>query len=490
LEKNSNYTQAVWLAISSFSSFALAFVSAAILSRCFDKTEYGTYKQIIYVYGTLQTIFTVGLPGVFSYFIPRYNIHEGKYLVNKINTVFLILGLFFSLSLYFSSGLIADVLKNEELAVGLKIFSVFPLFTLPALGVEGLYTALRKTKYIAIYNTVSKIVMLVCIIIPVLLFDGSYKSAIVGWGVAAFFNFLFAMYMKSKPYLSIRKQTIPKFYNTIFNYSVPLMGASLVGFFIHSSNQFFISRYYGTETFAEYSNGFISIPFIAMIAGSVKSVLLPIFSQSQKAGNMKSALETYRSAVDKSVALIYPLILYCIVFADDIVVFIYGAQYSTSSNYFRISLIRDLFDVLPFLSVILATGHSRVYFKGHLVFGILLLTMSYFFVRISLPSYSIVGLFVFLEIMMKIYFFYFISKKERINLFPIEVFLYIIKILIHISVILFLLQSFIDNIITNDIFPLLRIAVSFVLFYILIFATQKIIGVNYFSVVQQLIRKK
>src|SRR5690606_15708129 len=137
-KNSSNYTQAVWLAISSFSSFALAFISAAILSRYFDKTEYGTYKQIIYIYSTLQVIFTAGLPSVFAYFIPRYNHEQGKYLVNRINKVFLILGFLFSLVLYFSSGFIAQMLKNNELAIGLKIFSIFPLFTLPTLGVEGL----------------------------------------------------------------------------------------------------------------------------------------------------------------------------------------------------------------------------------------------------------------------------------------------------------------------------------------------------------------
>lgn len=489
MEKNSNYTQAVWLAISSFSSFALAFVSAAILSRCFDKTEYGTYKQIIYVYGTLQTIFTVGLPGVFSYFIPRYNIHEGKYLVNKINTVFLILGLSFSLSLYFSSGLIADVLKNEELAVGLKIFSVFPLFTLPALGVEGLYTALRKTKYIAIYNTVSKMVMLVCIIIPVLLFDGSYKSAIVGWGVAAFFNFLFAMYMKSKPYLSIRKQTIPKFYSTIFNYSVPLMGASLVGFFIHSSNQFFISRYYGTEIFAEYSNGFISIPFVGMIAGSIRGVLLPIFSKSQNEGSITNAMSSFRSAVDKSIILIYPVILFSLIFAKDIMVLIYGDQYSASASYFRVSLFRDLIDVFPFMSVLLATGYSKIYFRGHFLFAILLLPLSFLLSELSFPPIAIIVLFIVLDICTRIYFFYFLYKKEDVILIPIETMRFVLKIILHLLVVLFVVHIFSKNVL-SEIMPLIRITINLMLYYLIILLSQKLFKVNYFTSVLLLLKKK
>ena len=94
--QQSGFNQALWLGISQASSFVLAFISAAILSRYFDKTEYGTYKQIIYVYTTLQTVFTAGLPGVFSYFLPRYSEAEGKTLVNKITRVFFVLGLLFS----------------------------------------------------------------------------------------------------------------------------------------------------------------------------------------------------------------------------------------------------------------------------------------------------------------------------------------------------------------------------------------------------------
>lgn len=180
--QQSGFNQALWLGISQASSFVLAFISAAILSRYFDKTEYGTYKQIIYVYTTLQTVFTAGLPGVFSYFLPRYSEAEGKTLVNKITRVFFVLGLLFSVVLYTTSGLIADLLKNPELEIGLKIFSPFPLLTIPTMGIEGIYTALKKTQYIAIYHAISKLSMLVCLVLPVIAWHGDYRSAIVGWG--------------------------------------------------------------------------------------------------------------------------------------------------------------------------------------------------------------------------------------------------------------------------------------------------------------------
>jgi len=110
---STNFNQAIWLTISSFGSFALAIFSAAILSRYFDKAEYGTYKQILYVYTTLQTIFAAGLPSVFTYFIPRLTQGQGKKLINSVNHLFILLGFFFSFFLYISSDLIAVLLKNS-----------------------------------------------------------------------------------------------------------------------------------------------------------------------------------------------------------------------------------------------------------------------------------------------------------------------------------------------------------------------------------------
>lgn len=51
----------MWVAIGQFCSFAIGFISPVILSRHFTKGDYGTYKQVMYVYDTLLTVFTLGL---------------------------------------------------------------------------------------------------------------------------------------------------------------------------------------------------------------------------------------------------------------------------------------------------------------------------------------------------------------------------------------------------------------------------------------------
>ena len=162
-QQNSNTLQAFWVGMGSFSSFALGIVSAAILSRYFDKAEYGTYRQILYIYNSLLIIFTAGLPQVFAYFLPRFNLAQGKDIVWKISKILFLGGFVFSIFLFIFSGVVANIFKNPELATGLKYFSPIPVLLLPTLGIEGIFSAYKKTIYIAIYNTLSRLLMLMFI---------------------------------------------------------------------------------------------------------------------------------------------------------------------------------------------------------------------------------------------------------------------------------------------------------------------------------------
>ena len=62
LGQTSNSKQAAWVAIGSFFSFIVSIISSMILSRFFDKGDYGTYKQVMYVYSTQLEVITICMP--------------------------------------------------------------------------------------------------------------------------------------------------------------------------------------------------------------------------------------------------------------------------------------------------------------------------------------------------------------------------------------------------------------------------------------------
>lgn len=62
MTKTSNSNQVMWVAVGQFAAYAIGIIGPMILSRYFSVADYGTYKQVMYVYNTLLIVFTMGLP--------------------------------------------------------------------------------------------------------------------------------------------------------------------------------------------------------------------------------------------------------------------------------------------------------------------------------------------------------------------------------------------------------------------------------------------
>jgi O-antigen/teichoic acid export membrane protein len=487
--KKSNTVQALWVGLGSLSSFGLAIVSAAILSRYFEKDEYGTYRQIIYVYSSLLVIFTAGLPRVFGYFLPRYSLEEGRAIVWKISKLLLIAGFFFSISLFFGSNLISKLLNNPELSYGLKVFSPIPFFLLPTLGLGGVFASYKITIYTAIYNTLSRLIMLLFIVAPVIFFGGNYITAIYGWLIASIITFFVAFFFKSIPFKKVAKRNTELTNKEIFNYSLPLVVASLWGVAIKASDQFYISRYFGAEIFAEFSNGFIVIPFVSIITASASAVLMPVFSKIFHENIGKEELvKVWKSVLLKSTYAIYPIVIFCLFNADKIITIIYSDVYVNSIVYFQICMFLNFFNIIIFAPLIFAMGETRFYAYTHAFIAVLawgggLIIVSYFKSPVLIAVFS-VGL----SIIKVIIFFIFISRKLKLKLLELFDYKKTIKIIIHTLFIIITIEVVLRQF-ALDMNPIVNLLLQLLLYYILILSTGRYFGLNYLNLFKPLIDK-
>lgn len=431
MANTSNTQQAFWVGIGSLFSFGFTIVSSMILSRYFDKGDYGTYKQVIYVYSTLLTIFTLGLPKAFSYYLPRVPLNEAKNLINKITNLFYLLGGIFSILLFAFSAQIALFLKNPDLSLAIKIFSPVPLLMLPTMGLESILATYRKTQFIAIYTISTRIFTLLCVVLPVIIFKGTYIHAIIGFVVASVLTFVLAIYFKFLPVRHEANDKCDISYKEIFRFSLPLVYASLWGMLIGSADQFFISRYFGNEVFADFSNGSLELPFVGMIVGAGSTVLGPLFSRQvhEKADVKKEILPLWISVFEKTAKLIYPLVLFFWFFADIVMVLLYGAQYENSGIYFRIKLIVNFFTMITYAPLVLAVGATKFYAKVHMYGAILLIALEYVSILTINSPYIITTISVLCQIGRIFALLIFLSKYfdvKLIDLFPLKLVLKIV----------------------------------------------------------------
>ena len=465
------------MSIGSLFSFGFSIVSSMILSRYLVKEDYGAYKQVLYVYNSLLIVFTLGLPKAFSYFLPRVSIEESKNLINKLTNLFFLLGGVFSASLFLFSGIIANVLKSPELETALKIFSPVPLLMLPTMGLEGILSTFRKTQFLTVYTIFTRVMMLICVVLPVLLFSGGYIQAIVGFVVASFLSFILALYFKYLPVKHAGNKKCGVTYNEIFAFSTPLLFASLWGMLIQSADQFFISRYFGAKTFADFSNGSTELPFVGMIIGACSTVLSPVFSRlNHESFNPKEEIfPIWISVFEKSAKLIYPLLLYCWIFADVLMVVLYGDIYITSAIYFRIKLVVNFFTLAVYAPLIISVGKTRYYANVHMYGAIVLIILEYVSILIFRSPYFITVISVVCQIGRIFAMLYIVAKFFEVkvyHLFPMKL---LLKIAAPSILILFLLHYLLVSLsFLGNIFILLIGFIAYMIIYALLSYTMKI----------------
>lgn len=489
-EKSSNTIQAFWVMLGSLSAFGFTMVSSMLLSRYFDKHDYGTYKQVMYVYGSLVVVFTLGLPKAFSYFLPRVNRGQAKDLISKINIVLMVLGAVMSITLFFCAGLAADILKNKDLELPLRYFSFVPFFMLPTMGIEGILATYRKTMFLAIYKIATQVFMLICVVVPVIFYNGTVNSAILGFTISSFLCFLVALFLKFYPLKGYSKEKSPYSYRQIFNYSLPIMGASVWGVIISSTDQFFISRYFGNEIFAEFANGSMQLPFVGMIIGSTATVLSPLFARQVFENGVhakEEVIKLWRAVLSKTVKLIYPLVVFFFCFAEIIMALLFGEQYYNSGIYFQIKLVVNFFTVMAYASLMLAIGGQKYYYKVHMFGAIILISLEWITVLYFSSPYLVTIVSVLCEIGRIVAMLIFISHYFRIRLMELLPVKLILNLVVPSIMIAYLLKFVLFN--YTEISKIMLISVAFTLYVILFGLWSYYRRIDYSSIIKPLISK-
>jgi O-antigen/teichoic acid export membrane protein len=381
-------------------------------------------------------------------------------------------------------------LKNSDLTKALRIFAIVPFFLLPTMGLDGILATFKQSKFIALYHVSTNVFKLVCVALPVMIWDLGYEQALMGFVISSFITFLLALYFKYKP---IRKEAYEKCgvtYKDIFRFSIPLLTASLWGIIISSADQFFISRYFGNEIFADFSNGSMELPFVGMITGACATVLSPVFSRMshEKVDPKKEIYPLWMSVFEKTAKLIYPLVIYCIVFADVVMVVLYGQKYVTSDNYFRIKLITNFFTLIAYGPLIINIGKVKYYSRVHMITAILVVVLEFVSVKTINSPYAISWISMLCQVG-KIFAMLFLVTRffgvKLHQLFPVKL---IGQILVPSVAVLLLERWLLVDLLQLD--NLIVLIVSAIIYTALFYVYSVLVKMDYIGLIKPLIKKK
>lgn len=174
-------------------------------------------------------------------------------------------------------------------------------------------------------------------------------------------------------------------------YSIPFGIAVALQLFSNYFDKFVCIRFINPADYAVYSVAFLSIPGITQVYDSLCQVNIVNMANSYKLGLIEEILVQYRTFVVKTLSFSVPIILAVFVFSDEIISFLYTAQYQNASPYFRVyslTFIISMFGAGTILRSMCNTKLSMIAFGLSCFFG---LPTTYFLVKYYGTDGAIVG---------------------------------------------------------------------------------------------------
>ena len=347
------------LASGQFLTTCVALVSAMVLARVLTKIDYATYRQTMLAYGFAAPLLTLGLPQALYYFLPGEKERARGVLIENL-LLLSFMGAIFSLFLLLGgNSLLAKRFNNPDLSNTLRILIPYSLAMFPAGALGACLVARDRVGQVAVYNVLSRVLQVAMIVAACLIWQ-TPMAALAGAVLAAGIILIPAL----KLMLAACKgsDSYPRMSGIIaqLKFSLPLGLAGIVGTLALDLDKVLVSSMCSPEAFAVFVNGAMEIPLIAVLTGSITSVLLADFASHHRAGEYKAILDIWHRATVKCAVFLFPIGIFLLAMAPEVMRLLFSSKYSESAVPFRIYILRLPVRITTFGAIFMASGNSRL----------------------------------------------------------------------------------------------------------------------------------
>ncbi len=341
-------------------SFAATFFIPVALVRIFSPSEFGAYKQVFLVYGTLYGIAQLGMAESLFYFLPRDPHKGGRYVLNSI-LILLIAGLACLGLLVKESSRISVLLNNSSLTQYIPLLGVYLLLMIASATLEIVMISRKQYPWAAFSYALSDLLRAALLIAPAFLFRDLHwlllcavAFAMIRFGASLFyFHRQFGEEFKLDTQL-LRKQ---------LSYALPFEMAVLVEILQSNFHQYAVSHYFNAATFAIYSVGCLQIPLIDFLGAPASNVMMVHMSEEIRDGRGGGVITIWHETTRKLALVFYPLFGLLVITARDLITFLFTDKYAASIPIFMV------WSTSILLATMQTDGVLRVYAKTRFIFA-------------------------------------------------------------------------------------------------------------------------
>lgn len=364
--------------------FIAAFAIPMVLARVFDQAEFGTYKQLFLVYGTLFGIAQLGMAESLYYFLPSETRRAGRFVVNAMLIMALVGGLSL-LGLFVLRAEVSGLLNNPVLRNYLPLIGLLVMLMLAAVVLEIVMTVRKQHVRASLAYGLSDLTRASLFIVPVLVL-GTIESLLAGaLAFAAIRLGATLVYLKKEFASSLRPDREPLKKHLL--YALPFGFAGIIEIIQHNFHMYAVSHYFDTVTFAIYAVGCLQVPLTDILMTSTSNVMMVSMRERLKAGDTGAVIAIWLDSVRKLALIICPLVGVLLVMGHELIVLLFTENYIRSVPVFMVWTFGTLFVIL------LSDGVLRVFAEVRFLIlqSLIRLGLIIAFIPLFLEHFGLIG---------------------------------------------------------------------------------------------------
>lgn len=356
--------------------FSLVFF--VVLARYLSTEEFGQYQQLILISGLFSVVFSAGIPVAVSYFYGQSKTFTQKISVFKRFFAFQLLLLFIgSCILFLFDEQVSIKLGNHYIENLSYLIAILFISNSSIEFFKNLSTVTNQLRsYLYLTTTIQMVSVFSCVLIVFINPNIAYILLIN----VVFNSILFLLLVRKnlKYFLATVKG---KFISNVeFKYIMAMASVSFIGVLNGYVDQLMVSIILSAREYANLKIGAFQIPFIGVITGSLLTVMIPIISKLFRDNKTDEIIETWKLSIEKATVLLVPVVIFCLIFADDIIIVFFGTKYSPAIIVFQVYMLQWLRAVVIFGGVMGAIGLEKQLFKNTVIITVLNVILNYFMI--------------------------------------------------------------------------------------------------------------
>jgi len=333
--------------------FVLHMIGTVVLARLLTPTDYGLIGMVAVVVNFAAMFKTAGLS--------MATVQKDEISHEQISTLFwvnVLISVGLGLCVLLGSPLVALFYGKPELTAVTATLSIS--FIISGLSIQHSALLRRHMRFdiIAIVQIASQLFSLTVTII--LAFYSWRYWALVGGSLttafsSVFLTFLFCPWVPGR----VRRGTGVR---DMLTFGGHLTGFSFVNYFSRNADNILIGRFVGADALGLYAKAY-SIVYLPLIniRNPINSVAIPVLS------SLKNDPERFRRYYAKIVFILafvsMPIMAFCVVFPDELILLILGSQWLAMTEIFRILAIAGFIQPVTGTrgALLIACGESKLY---------------------------------------------------------------------------------------------------------------------------------